>query len=246
MAVFSPLQFFIFPFLFFVALPLALCAGFTTILAFMLLFLRLFLVYFNVGIETLRYVLVGHAARTRYIANRHTPSGSPSHSSESSPPSSPEARHRRRRSKLQGSYSSGSTTPQNGFGSLGLTPTSGLERDFEGVGGWRLDSIGVGADDADDQQWYNLNSRLELPDRQHHFRSHSGGVVSLGNNGLGLYIKGANAPTVYGPEGIKLHASPNSSRPRTPTNSRARSFTKLDDGEYFPKLEGKHARTSRC
>ncbi|KAI1798878.1 hypothetical protein F4811DRAFT_546799 [Daldinia bambusicola] len=246
MAVFSPLQFFIFPFLFFVALPLALCAGFTTILAFMLLFLRLFLVYFDVGLETLRYVLVGHAARTRYIANRRTPSGTPPHSSEPSPPSSPEARHRRRRSKMQGSFSSGSTTPQNGFDGLVLTPTAGLERDFEGVGGWRLDSMDVDADAADDQQWYNLNSRLELPDRQHHFRSHSGSAVSSANSGLGLYMKGANVPAVYGPEGIRLYASPNSSKSRTPTNGRPRSFTKLDDDEYFPKLEGKYVKNGRC
>ncbi|OTB15519.1 hypothetical protein K445DRAFT_22462 [Daldinia sp. EC12] len=245
MAVFSPLQFFIFPFLFFVALPLALCAGFTTILAFMVLFLRLFLVYFDVGLETLRYVLVGHAVRTRYMANRGTPSGTPPHSSESSPPSSPEARHRRRRSKIQGSFSSGSTTPKGGFDGLALTPTAGLERDFEGVGGWRLDSMDVDADAADDQQWYNLNSRLELPDRQHHFRSQSGGAVLAGNGGLGLYMKGANAPTVYGPEGLRLYTSPNSSRSRTPTSGRPRSFTKLDDDEYFPKLEGKHARNGR-
>ncbi|KAI8957218.1 hypothetical protein F5Y11DRAFT_99404 [Daldinia sp. FL1419] len=245
MAVFSPLQFFIFPFLFFVALPLALCAGFTTILAFMVLFLRLFLVYFDVGLETLRYVLVGHAAHTRSIAHQRTPSGTPPHSSESSPPSSPEAQHRRRRSKIQGSFSSGSVTPI-GFDGLALTPAAGLERDFEGVGGWRLDSVDVDAGAADDQQWYSLNSRLEIPDRRHHFRSQSGGPVLSGNGGLGLYMKGANASTIYSPEGLRLFASPNSSRSRTPTSGRPRNFTKLDDDEYFPMIEGKHVRNSRC
>lgn len=39
----------------------------------------------------------------------------------------------------------------------GLAPSVGIERDFEGVGGWRLD------DDNDDDGWENINSRLELP-----------------------------------------------------------------------------------
>ncbi|KAI0844079.1 hypothetical protein F5Y00DRAFT_211761 [Daldinia vernicosa] len=244
MAIFSPLQFFIFPFLFFVALPLALCAGFTTILAFMVLFLRLFLVYFDVGLETLRYVFVGHAAHTRYTPHRRTPSGTPSHSSESSRPSSPEARHRRRRSKVRGSFSSGSATPIGGFDSMALTPTTGLERDFEGVGGWRLDSVDVD-EDAADQQWYSLNSRLELPDRRHHSRSHSGNASLAGNSGLGLYMKGANVPAAYNPEGLKMYTPPNSSRSRTPTSGRPRSFTKLDDNEYFPTIERKHAKNGR-
>lgn len=54
-----------------------------------------------------------------------------------------------------------------------MTPSIGLERDFEGVGGWRLESV-------DEQQWYNLNSRLENPYRRHHFRSQSGGAVLPG------------------------------------------------------------------
>jgi hypothetical protein len=70
MLFFNPLKLFIFPFVFLIALPLALCAGATTILAFLVLFLRLFLVYFDVGLETLRYVVVGHATQARYIAVR--------------------------------------------------------------------------------------------------------------------------------------------------------------------------------
>ncbi|OTB06336.1 hypothetical protein M426DRAFT_319068 [Hypoxylon sp. CI-4A] len=245
MAAFSPLQFFIFPFIFFVAFPLALCAGFTTILAFMVLFLRLFLIYFDVGLETLRNVLVGHPARTRYIASQQTPLTTPPTSSGSSPPSSPEARLRRRR-KRQGSMSvsSGSATPVGGLDGLALTPSIGLERDFEGVGGWRLDSVDIDADAADDQ-WYNLNSRLEIPDWRHHFRSQSGGAVLSGANGLGLYTKSANPTATYSLEGLRLNASPNSSRSRTPTSSRPRGFMKLDDNEYFPALDGKPMKSSR-
>ncbi|KAI1381790.1 hypothetical protein F4677DRAFT_4351 [Hypoxylon crocopeplum] len=243
MAVFNPLQLFIFPFLFFVALPLALCAGFTTILAFMVLFLRLFLVYFNVGFETLRYVLLGNAAHTRSMASRRASSDTPPTSIESSPPSSPEARNLRRR-KRRGSISSGSATPTGGLDGLALTPSIGLERDFEGVGGWRLDRVDVDADAADDQQWYSLNSRLEIPDRRHHFRSQSGGAVLSGANGLGLYIKGASPGATYSHEGMRIYASPNSSRSRTPS-TRPHGFTKLDENGYFPLLENKHVKKSR-
>ncbi|XXG94383.1 hypothetical protein Hte_000638 [Hypoxylon texense] len=243
MAAFNPLQIFIFPFLFFVALPLALCAGFTTILAFMVLFLRLFLVYFDVGLETVRYVLLGHAAHARYIASQQTPNTTPT-PSESSPPSSPEARTRRRR-KRQSSISSGTTTPIGNLEGLGLTPSLGFERDFEGVGGWRLDRVDVDADTAEDQQWYTLNSRLDIPDRRHHFRSQSGGAVLSGANGLGLYVKGANTTGAYSPDGMRIYASPNSSRSRTPTCSKPPAFTKLDEDGYFPMLEGKHAKKCR-
>ncbi|KAJ4413712.1 hypothetical protein N0V85_003452 [Neurospora sp. IMI 360204] len=39
----------------------------------------------------------------------------------------------------------------------GLAPSVGIERDFEGVGGWRFN------DNKDDDGWENINSRLELP-----------------------------------------------------------------------------------
>ncbi|KAI2618818.1 hypothetical protein GGR54DRAFT_640358 [Hypoxylon sp. NC1633] len=250
MAPFNPLQFLIFPFLFFVALPLALCAGFTTILAFMVLFLRLFLVYFDVGLETLRYVLLGHGARTRSIASQRTPLGSVPTSTEPSPPSSPEARYRRRR-KRHGSISSGSVTPIGGLDGLALTPSVGFERDFEGIGGWRLDRVDVDADaDADarvDRQWYNLNSRLEIPDRRHHFRSQSGGAVLSGASGLGLYTKGGNTTTAYSPDSLRVYASANNSSSRTPSG-RPHGLTKPDQDGYFPMLDGSgaHAKKSRC
>ncbi|KAI1409132.1 hypothetical protein F5Y13DRAFT_193610 [Hypoxylon sp. FL1857] len=243
MAAFNPLQLFIFPFLFFVALPLALCAGFTTILAFMVLFLRLFLAYFDVGVETLRYVLVGHPAHARYMASQRTPLASPI-PSEPSPPSSPEVRHRRRRQRQgSASVSSGTITPVGGLDGLALAPSMGLERDFEGVGGWRLDSVDVDADAADEYQWYNLNSRLEIPDRRHHFRSQSGGAVLSGTSGLGLYMKSMNTTSAYGADGPRIYTSPNSSRSRTPTSGKPRGFTKLDEDGYFPSLlEGKHVK----
>jgi len=46
----------------------------------------------------------------------------------------------------------------------------GFARDYEGVGGWRLDDSGS----DDEALWTNMNSRLELPanhGRRHHQRS---------------------------------------------------------------------------
>jgi hypothetical protein len=61
---------------------------------------------------------------------------------------------------------------------LGIFGSGGAERDFEGVGGWRV----PGSDD-DDFLWTSMNSRLELPaivdDRKrHHQRSLTSGSVS--------------------------------------------------------------------
>ncbi|KAI0482859.1 hypothetical protein GGR56DRAFT_211113 [Xylariaceae sp. FL0804] len=230
MALFNPLQFLVFPFVFLVALPLALCAGFTTILAFMILFLRLFLVYFDVGLETLRYVLLGHAAQTRYMAAQRTPAITPSSSVMSSPISSPDSYrhppfpHRQRKGSLAAAGGSGGNTPYG----VASVASAGLDRDFEGIGGWRIDSVDVDTEAADDQQWYNLNSRLEIPDHRHHFRSQSGSALLAGTRA-----------TSRSPERLRMTSSPTSSRSRTPTNTRPPGFTKLGYEGYFQFPEGK-------
>ncbi|KAI0013086.1 hypothetical protein F4779DRAFT_565692 [Xylariaceae sp. FL0662B] len=235
MAVFNPIQLFIFPFVFLVTLPLAICAGFTTILAFLVLFLRLFLAYLDVGLETLRYVLLGNATRNPYIASQRI---TPTTSLGSSPPSSPDMRNRRRR-KRRGRAGSGSLTPIGGLDGLNLTPSIGFERDFEGVGGWRLDSIGADADTAEDQLWANLNSRLEIAHHRNHYRSRSGGPVLSGTRGVGLHATAGTRTGAHSPGEPRTSASPNSRRSRTPTGSKPRLFTKLDENEYFALLEGK-------
>ncbi|KAI0863694.1 hypothetical protein F4860DRAFT_467533 [Xylaria cubensis] len=228
MLFFNPLKFVIFPFVFVVALPLALCAGVTTILAFLVLFLRLFIVYFDVGLETLRYVLLGHATQSRYIASRRTLAIAPGSSADSTPLSSPMAtasRHRRRlKRQASGGGGSGSISPVLGFDGLsGVTPSVGLERDFEGVGGWRLESV-------NEQQWYNLNSRLENPYRRHHFRSQSGGAVLSGSAGPGIMARRGSATALHIPERHRLTPSPSQSRSRTP---KPQGLTRADQDGYF-------------
>ncbi|KAK8119539.1 uncharacterized protein PG998_004165 [Apiospora kogelbergensis] len=173
MALFNPLQFFVFPFMIFVALPLAICAGITTVFAFAILFLRLFWVYFDVGMETIRYVVLGHAQPPPY-SSLQSPTASRLASTTASPqitrPPSPEStsplrttQRRRRRS------SRAAMTPligglDGGSGSS-LGPSAGLGRDFEGVGGWRSDQ-----NTEDERVWESLNSRLEMPDPlRYHF-----------------------------------------------------------------------------
>ncbi|KAK3391087.1 hypothetical protein B0H63DRAFT_131623 [Podospora didyma] len=85
----------------------------------------------------------------------------------------------------------------------GLTPSVGMDRDFEGIGGWRLDDRG------DDGDWANINSRLELPVSErgslsirHHQRSQSVGPVTPTEGTTWLMMKsstpkegGATAPS---------------------------------------------------
>ncbi|KAI0470189.1 hypothetical protein F4859DRAFT_485945 [Xylaria cf. heliscus] len=228
---FNPVKFFVFPFVFVVALPLALCAGITTILAFLVLFLRLFLVYFDVGLETLRYILLGHATQGRYITSRGTLALAPGSSADATPLPSPTAaafRHRRR-PKQRGSGGSGSISPVLGFDGLsGVTPSIGLERDFEGVGGWRLEGV-------NEQQWYNLNSRLENPYRRHHFRSQSGGAVLSGPTGSGILVKSSSGTASHSPERAKLTPSLSRSGSRTPM---PQGLTKAGYNEYFTGMLG--------
>ncbi|RDA86804.1 hypothetical protein CP532_6346 [Ophiocordyceps camponoti-leonardi (nom. inval.)] len=128
-------------------------------------------------------------------------------------------RRPRRPSSLTSVVSAGSVTTPGGEMAMGLMPSVGPERDFEGVGGWRDDR------DGDDDTWTTINSRFELPDRIHHARNHhrspSGGPVTPGDAGV-LMMKGrARSPAIS--------PSPNSSRARTPSVSRSISAS---DG-YF-------------
>lgn len=78
-----------------------------------------------------------------------------------------------------GHSNAGSMTPKVPESSgLGIFGSGGVERDFEGVGGWRV----PGSDD-DDVLWTSMNSRLELPAilderKRHHQRSLTSGSIT--------------------------------------------------------------------
>jgi hypothetical protein len=97
---------------------------------------------------------------------------------------------------------------------MGLS--AGPTRDYEGVGGWRIDNPS-----DDDALWTKINSRLELPADhvRRHRRSHTSGS-----------IPGDSTPRVhrsYSPEAVM-----NTSRARTPPSS---AVVGIGEG-YFPHI----------
>lgn len=196
----------------------------------------------------------------------------------------PVVRHHRRRRTSGASFASvGSITPIDdaaagaasaGGGGMGskrssymMIPSIGMDRDFEGVGGWRLN----GKNPADDEAWAQLNSRLELPldqQRRHHRRSPSGGgggaitPRSGGGGGGGAdylvmktpratrskegspeNVPGTRRGREWGSGKGAVIISPNSSRQRTPTGGMPPPLTTIDSESYFPPvLSPKSAR----
>lgn len=160
--------------------------------------------------------------------------------------------------------SSGSTSSSNGAvdGTLGLTPSIGIARDYEGIGGWRVDDDGVvgrdateeaeeeeddgnrddGSSDADDAE-----RRFELI-RNHHVTPSSDELPPTqrgmtNSDGGGLMMKGSGRGSVSGSSDGRTRESmsPNSSRVRAaPGGSTghqfAGGFTPVDAGmdeSYF-------------
>lgn len=290
MAIINPVYALIVPFLFVFTIPLAICAGITTTLAFSVLMFRVAVVYVDIAINMVPQYLTGRrvypfprgyasALLSTTEASSNMPP-SPVGSGTSSPPTSRQAvrHHRRRRTSGASLHSVGSITPVDdhiGGSSLALggsggskrnsfmmIPSIGMDRDFEGVGGWRL---GGRNPDDDDDAWTHINSRLELPldyQRKHHQRSPSGGGATTpggGNGGEFLMMKsptsarsqdrspeksgkrgrdkkdkdGGSAKILGGP----IVMSPNSSRVRTPTNTMPPPLTTVAEGDgYFPRL----------
>lgn len=214
MALLNPVYAFLVPFLCIVTVPLAIFAGITTTLAFSVLILRVLAVYLDVALSLVPGYFSG---RKSYL---HYASRSPS--TTSSPTLTPLRRRRRRRSSS--ALSAGTITPI-GEGALGIAPSIGPERDFEGVGGWRV---------GDDEIWTTINSRLELPDKQYgrnHHRTPSG-PTTPGDGGY-LMMKGRNSS----PANKRATASPNSSRTRTPSGPRVGFIGKTHIDGYFPAMK---------
>lgn len=205
-------HFFGLPLVLIVSIPFAAFAAFTTSIAFFVLFIRLLIVYFDLGIALIHSAL------------RPLPPSPPSPSttkkdpillhSQPPTPGHETAKPRRRRSSLVGT----ATPPQNGphasstqntmtktasFASLVGTGTA--NRDYEGVGGWRLAT----SDDDEEALWLNLNSRLELPvtsspASRRHKRSASSTSQSLRSSpemGRSPLLMRARTPGTASPEG---------------------------------------------
>ncbi|KYK59606.1 hypothetical protein DCS_00738 [Drechmeria coniospora] len=249
MALINPVHAFIVPFLVVATTPLAILAVITTTLAFSILLCRVIVVYLGVALSLVPSYLGNHTSRPRR-RQRHledsyrrlssaTSSTYSTHSTHSNENISPtmvtqqqtlyRRRHRRPSNVSAGTVtgtsivSAGSTTPVGDTG-LGLMPSVGAERDFEGIGGWRS------AQDDDDETWTTINSRFEYPDRTYtrsHHRTPSGGPATPGESGL-LMMKSARGQSPEGPP------SPNSSRARTPSVSRTSVASMANSDGHFP------------
>ncbi|RDL35748.1 uncharacterized protein BP5553_06360 [Venustampulla echinocandica] len=165
------------------SISLGIFAWFTTVIAFSVLLFRVALVYIDLAIAVIPYYLQGGARRI--LADP----ASQKHTTASSPPPSVARRRRRRTSSSSTLSATGSLTPVRNLASrsdsyvllsspnsvLGLSASVGPTRDFEGVGGWRLDN----PSDEDEGLWTKINSRLELPANygRRHKRSLTSGCV---------------------------------------------------------------------
>jgi hypothetical protein len=231
MGLLNPVYALIVPFLFIFTIPLAIFAGITTTLAFTVLIFRVLIVYLDLALAVIPQYFIGRRPRHLQYVSKSPSMASLRSSPILGPSSSSSSRRRRRRPSSASIGSVGTITPVSESG-MGLMPSVGMDRDFEGVGGWRL---------GDDEVWTTINSRLELPDRQHnrhHHRSSSGGFagVAMMSGGVlensGLLRAGRNRS----PETKITAVSPNSSRVRTPTNLPVAFTTINSEDGYFPVM----------
>ncbi|KAL7949880.1 hypothetical protein V8C42DRAFT_308866 [Trichoderma barbatum] len=232
MALLNPIYACIVPFLLITTIPLAIFAGITTTFAFSILIFRVFVVYLDIALSLVSQSLshLTDGVTKSHLRPPLTSSSSSSiHSRNNSVSPSASStllkRHRRRRPSSS-VYSAGSATPASDIG-LGLIPSVGAERDFEGVGGWRLGD--------DDEAWTTINSRSELPDRLHdrnHRRTLSGGPTGAAEGGF-LMMKGR---TRSPEKRMVTSASPNSSRVRAPSAPRLGLSGASQNDSYFPLM----------
>jgi hypothetical protein len=213
----------ILPFIFILSIPLAIFATITSFLAFSILLIRVLLIYFELAVAVIPYYLLGST-------NPNSSNGISRIKSFITDQPAPGAavyqpRRRKRRQSNSSSNSVGSLTPVASTSTLALNlglpvalpliQSVGPTRDFEGVGGWRLD----GPSD-DETTWTNINSRLELPADhvKRHKRSLTGGSMPIERT---FKEKGRRrGERSYSPETTMTiqpsMASPNTSRARTP------------------------------
>lgn len=187
------------PIIVLLAVPLGTFAAITTGLAFSALLIRVLLVYIELGAVLVRNQLSGTArSGIRTISRRS--SGIDRRELDRRPKA-------RKGSSTGSGYSNGSTTPIAPIetAGLGVYGGTGLDRDFEGVGGWRLTSS-----TDEDVQWTSMNSRLELPSpllneqrRRHHHRSSTSGSVSTSKTRKSPVRSRARTPWTPGVQGIQ-------------------------------------------
>jgi len=202
------------PFILLFSVPLALFASLTSVLAFSILIFRVLIVYAELAVAVIPHYILRFTSSTHIIKPPSQINPSKPFSASTSPPASTSPA--RRRSRRRESTSSSNASLANILSSSDLTlpippplpvqESIGAQRDFEGVGGWRLDPPS-----DDDYLWTHMNSRLELPAEQirRHRRSLTSGSSPLEHR---------RGDRSYSPEMTMM--SPNTSRARTPRTPR--------------------------
>ncbi|KAL6860475.1 hypothetical protein ACO1O0_004503 [Amphichorda felina] len=216
MAVFNPVHALIIPSLCVVTVPLAILAGITTTLAFCVLIIRVLLIYLDIALSIVPQSLSGLTSRILLKPVETPPIPAPKLASPSPLRRQyPSNHHRRRRSSA--SVLSGSTSSISERG-LGLIPSVGPDRDFEGIGGWRVGGT------EDDELWTSVSPRLDIPTRHHHHHHRTpSGPTTPGDGGY-LMMKGRTRSPADRGAHVRTSTSPNSSRARTPTGPKV-AFT---------------------
>ncbi|KAI9710831.1 MAG: hypothetical protein M1828_002029 [Chrysothrix sp. TS-e1954] len=189
--------------LFSLSLPLTVLAVATTVLAFSTLFLRVSIVYVELGLA-----LISSWLSALFIE----PIDKPKERIMSLQPPTPQPRA----NSLRQSFDAGiilppATTIQLSRSSrnpsfASLVGNNGPDRDFEGVGGWR-----VSRDMREDAIWMGLNSRLELP-----------GTVGQKPRTHHRSLSSQSHRVAKSPEEYKRHLS--DSRPQTPPATSTSNF----------------------
>lgn len=216
MALLNPIYGIIVPFLFLFTIPIAVFAAITTTLAFSILLFRVILVYIELALAVIPHYLLGPKATVKVILSRT--------GSFTTPSTAVPVRRRRRRSSSSSNLSgTGSITPIRSESVLAFSQSIGPTRDFEGVGGWRLDNPS-----DDDTLWTNINSRLELP--ADHVRRHRRSLTSGSMPGDTRQMRG------FSPE-----AAMNTSRARTPPSSGL-----IGSEGYFSQLQSSPRAVKRA
>lgn len=140
------------PLLLTLGLPLMLWASVTTAIAFSILILRAFFVYFELATTLIKSAI---------LPSRHA---SPESSVLAAPltPYTEKIKSQPGRPRSAGGCTPSTPTRDGPIPRTGsfaaLAGHSSSTRDFEGVGGWRLSG-----DARDDEAWESFNSKLELP-----------------------------------------------------------------------------------
>jgi hypothetical protein len=217
------------PLLLLISFPLAIFAAITTSVAFGVLLIRVLIVYFELGIALVQSWLFARASSPQLpLRPRYSPR-SPSRTSPS--------RHRTRGSSVGSNASSQTETavtltqrrPSKSVSAASFAGTGDENRDFEGVGGWRLSS----GDGDDDALWIGMNSRLELPavptDTRRHHRSLTAGS-GIGAAPSAGVVQGQEQRWSWSPEGLRM--SPMLGR--MARDGRDAVQTSGDAEEYFP------------